>query len=350
MQTRSFQLTISLVTIFFHTVCAEENKQIGRISGYLFGDYYYMLNADTAASRGIRQYSSTPKDFQAFQFRRLYVNYDQPLTEQFAFQVIIESNDRSIDPAGRFGFYVKTAFLEWKNIFGSSALRVGLVPTLICTLTEKIWNYRSLERTLLDYRNLGQPSDMGISLRGTIDHSGILSYGAMISNGTGAFVENNKYKKYAGELLVKPFGGLSIETVADYEPASQEKNKLTLKGQLAYQSEFFTVGAELSQQVQSNAGGVDTAIIPRGLSLFAWAPIPGLENITGVVRYDIFDPNTQSLSGGYRENFLELAVDYMPIPNVHFMPNLWMNSYIGKAMVPRSSDVVARLTFFYIYK
>ena len=350
MRLRYFILAALLICIALSNVRAEETKLTGKISGYLMGDYYYMVGADTAAKRGNRQYSATPKDFQAFQFRRLYVIYDQPLSDKFAFQTIIESNDKTYDPTGKFGLYVKTAFLEWKEIIGTSTLRIGLIPTLTWGYAEKMWNYRSLEKTIADANGLGQPTDMGVSLRGMIDNEGMFSYGAMISNGTASLVENNKYKKYSGEVLAKPLKELSIEVVADYEPGALDKSKTTLKGLVAYQNEHFTIGGEYVQQTQANAAGVDTSIVPQGLSFFAWAPIPGVENLNGIVRYDMFDPNTKSSTAGFKENFLEIGVDYMPIPNVHFMPNLWMNTYSSKASATRSSDVVARLTFFYIYK
>jgi hypothetical protein len=42
----------------------------------------------------------------------------------------------------------------------------------------------------------------------------------------------------------------------------------------------------------------------------------------------------------------------MPIENVHFMPNVWVNSYKAKntSAAERKADVVARMTFFFVFK
>lgn len=351
------RIIFAMLLIVSTSAFAEETKLTGKISGYLFGDYYYAVGADTLASRGKQQYSSTPKDMQGFQFRRMYLIYDQPLSEKFAMQLILEGTDKSIfqsgqtaDTSGRFGIYVKTAFLEWKEIVPFGNLRIGLIPTLDWTNAERVWNYRSLEKTIMDARGYGLATDLGASLRGMIDGEGMFSYGAMISNGTGFKPESNKFKKFSGEVLAKPIKELGLEVVASYEPGALDHNKTTLKAMASYQNDHFTVGAEYFMQSQANAAGVDTSITPNGLSLFAWAPIPGVTGLNGVVRYDMFDPNSQVTTKGFKENFILIGLDYMPIPSVHFMPNLWMNTYSGKGATTQQSDVVARLSFFYIYK
>src|SRR5690242_7370719 len=98
---RTLRKIIPLVALFLlaQSVSAEETRPAGKISGYLFGGYYYMLGAGTAATRGAQQYSSKAKDFQGFQFRRLYVIYDQPLSDKFTMQPILEGTDKSLDPS-----------------------------------------------------------------------------------------------------------------------------------------------------------------------------------------------------------------------------------------------------------
>lgn len=332
---------------------AQDNKLAGKVSGYVMGDYYYMVGHDTAKAFGKTQFANTAKDMQGFQIRRMYLIYDQPLSDNFAMQTIIEGTDASTDPGGRLGIYLKAAFMEWKNIFHNSNVRVGLIPTLDWTNSEKIWNYRSLEKTSMDQRALGLPTDLGVSLRGTLDADAMFGYGVMISNGNGFKPESNKFKKFSGEFIAKPVKELSLEVVADYEPWVKDSNKTTIKGLVAYQAEKFTVGAEYIQQTMAKGGG-DTAttldLSPQVISLFAWAPIPGVEGLNGIVRYDMFNPNTAVSDKGYKENFLVVGVDYMPIPNVHIMPNIWMNTYAAKGSGTRDGDVAARVSFFYIYK
>ncbi|MEX2088990.1 MAG: hypothetical protein WEB62_04425, partial [Bacteroidota bacterium] len=172
----------------------------------------------------------------------------------------------------------------------------------------------------------------------------------MVGNGTGQKPENNKYKKYYGSLSAKPTKELVLEGYVDYEPAALGKHKTTLKGFAGYQASSFTLGVEAFQQTQANVGAAPADTKPFGVSFFAWVQIPGIHALDGFVRFDMFDPNTNRTDAGYKENFIVAGLDYMPIPNVHLMPNVWINSYSAKGAGRRDSDVAARMTLFYVYK
>lgn len=330
-----------------------------KVHGYVMADYYYMIGADMAASRGSGQFSSTPKDYQAFQFRRVYLYYEHNLSEQFFAQFLLEGNDKTFtyddkagDKRGLHSVFIKTAYLEWKDILTNHNLAIGLVPTPTWTwsFAEKTWNYRSIEKTITDFRGLGGAVDMGVSMRGKFDDAGTFGYVAMIGNGQGAKAENNKYKKFYAQLNAKPTKELLLEGYVDFEPNLGDKNKTTLKGFAAYQTKEFTVGAEVVRQTQAKAGVNGADIVPFGLALFAWSPIPGVENLNAFARFDSFDPDTKVTNQGFKESFYVLGFDYMPIGNVHIMPNIWVNSYSAKGTGSRDADVVGRLTFFYVYK
>lgn len=350
-------VAILLVTSF----SLSQDKPAGKVHGYVFGDYYYVAGADTAASRGAGQYSSTKKDFQGFQFRRVYLYYEHNLSEQFFAQFLLEGNDKTFtyddkagDKRGLHSVFIKTAYLEWKDILTNHNLAIGLVPTPTWSwsFAEKTWNYRSIEKTITDFRGLGGAVDIGISMRGKIDDAGTFGYVAMIGNGQGAKAENNKYKKFYGQLNAKPTKELLLEGYVDFEPNLGDKNKTTLKGFAAYQTKEFTIGAEVVQQTQAKVGVNGADIVPFGLALFAWAPIPGVDGLNAFGRFDYYDPNTKVSDAGYKENFFVVGVDYMPIKDVHIMPNVWVNTYSNKKSggPTRHADVVGRLTFFYVYK
>ncbi len=331
-----------------------QDKPAGKVHGYVFGDYYYVAGADTTASRGSGQYSATKKDFQGFQFRRVYLYYEHNLSEQFFAQFLLEGNNKVFDNLSQHSVFIKTAYLEWKDILPNQNLTIGLVPTPTWSwsFAEKTWNYRSIEKTIVDFRGLGSAVDMGISMRGKIDDAGMFGYVAMIGNGQGAKAENNKYKKFYGQLNAKPTKELLLEGYVDFEPNLGDKNKTTLKGFAAYQTKEFTIGAEVVQQTQAKVGVNGADIVPFGLALFAWAPIPGVEGLNAFGRFDYFDNNTKVSDAGYKENFFVAGLDYMPIKDVHIMPNIWVNTYSNKKSggPTRDADVVGRLTFFYVYK
>jgi hypothetical protein len=204
-------------------------------------------------------------------------------------------------------------------------------------------------------RGLGNASDLGVAARGKFDKAGNYGFGLMIGNGNGQKPEISKFKKYYATLFAKPLSGLSMEVYGDYEPNAGDKNKTTLKGFVSYQKKKFTIGAEVVNQMQKNAGGTDIDAAPFGISGFIWGTLYAKKDvpvINAFARYDYFDPDSKNDSTGYKESFITAGIDYMPIENVHIMPNVWINSYSGKtsSLAEKKADVVARMTLYYIYK
>ncbi|MGH8003303.1 MAG: hypothetical protein ACRECJ_01065, partial [Limisphaerales bacterium] len=323
--------------------------------GYAFGDYFYKING-TASEVSSTQYSAVAKDFQAFQFRRLQLYYDYNISEKFFSRFMLEANDKSLQPDGKFGDFLKAAYIEWKNIIprGNAALGLYPAPTWVW-LTEKVWNYRSMEKTIVDFRGMGGSggaSDLGIVLRGNFDAGNRYGYGFMIGNGAGQKPENNKYKKFYGELNAKPVKTVILEAYADYEPAAAERNVSTLKGFASYETSRLTGGVEAVYQTQENAGtaGADKTLF--GIAFFARGPVPPVEELNAFARFDFFNPNTQVTDSGFNEYFFLAGLDYMPVKNVHFMPNFWLNAFSDKSPtgLKKDADVALRLTFYYIYE
>lgn len=350
-----FFFVFSSLLLLSPTLLLSQDKSSGRVSGYVFGDYFYKLGGDSTGSGS--QYSQLHKTAQAFQFRRFYLYYDHTFDDSFAAQFLLEGNDKTLTD-GKHGVFVKTAYLEWKNIFHNASLWFGLIPTPTWSLlSEKVWNYRSIEKTITDFRGLGSASDIGVGLRGKFGDDGQFSYVAMIGNGNGQKPENNKLKKYYLSLSVKPAKEFVVEGYVDYEPGFNERNKTTLKGFAAYQTEKFTLGVEALTQIQAKQGSIPAGQTtpddktPFGISFFAWAPIPNVQGLNAFARYDFYNPNTKLPSSGFNESFITAGLDYMPIKNVHLMPNIWINSFSNKGTGPTpDTDVVARITFFYVYK
>lgn len=325
----------------------------GKLWGYAFGDYFYKVNGD---STGIStQYSVYPKSFQAFELRRIYLGYDYVFSDKFSSQFLLEGNDRILTSA-RLGIFIKAAFIEWKA-FDNASFVIGMIPTPTWSwsLNEKAWNYRSIEKTILDMRGLGNASDLGVATRGKFDKAGNYGFDFMIGNGNGQKPEINKFKKYYGTLFAKPVKGLSLEAYGDYEPNSGDRNKTTFRGFASYQYKKFNIGAEVAGQIQKNAGGTDIDAVPFGISTFIWGTLYAKKDkpvLNAFARFDLYNPDSKNDTLGYKENFITAGLDYMPIDNVHFMPNIWVNSYSAKSQTTaeKKADVVARMTFYYIYK
>lgn len=342
-----------LIFLSFVSLNVNGQDKGGKLWGYVFGDYYFKVSGDSTG--GSTQYAGYPNSYQAFEIRRAYLGYDYTFNDKFSAQFLLEGNDKILTNS-RLGIFIKTAYMEWKALENAS-FSIGLIPTPTWSwaLNEKAWNYRSIEKTILDMRGLGNASDLGIATRGKFDKAGNYGFGFMIGNGTGQRPEFNKFKKYYGTLYAKPVKGLSVEAYGDFEPNTGDKNKTTLKGFLSYQTKKFTVGAEVIQQTQKNAGGTDIDAVPFGISGFVWGTLYAKKDVpvlNAFARFDYYDPDSKNDSVGYKENFITAGLDYMPVENVHIMPNVWVNSYKGKTslLTERKADVVARMTFFYVYK
>ena len=356
MRARDFRLkAIMLLTTALAAPLFGQDKPAGKVHGYVFGDYFYKLHGDSLQVSST-QYSKVAKDFQAFQFRRLYLYYDHTISEKFFAQFLLEGTDKSLDTSGRYAMYIKAAYLEWKNIIPRGSAALGLYPTPAWAwLTEKVWNYRSVEKTIADFRGMGGAggaTDLGIVLRGQFDAGGRFGYGAMIGNGSGQKPEGNKYKKYYGALNARPVKTVTLEAYADYEPGATDKNISTLKGFAAYQVSRFTAGIEAVYQTQENAGPASADKTPFGVAFFAWGPVPSVDKLNAFARLDFSNPNTQVADSGFNEYFFVAGLDYTPVKHVHFMPNFWLNSFSDKspAGVKKEADMVVRMTFYYIYE
>jgi hypothetical protein len=352
-------MMLSVLTMLFglERVTGQEASST-KVHGYVFADYFYKLAGDSVGNGS--QYSNVHKKQSAVQFRRMYLYVDHKFNETFSSQFLFEGNDKSIDGNKKHSVFVKTAFLEWKNIFPNHTLAMGLIPTPTWSgpgsQAEKTWNYRSIEKTIADFRGLASASDMGIALRGKAMGEK-LGYTLMWGNGAGQSPEDNKSKKLYGNVNYKPAQGLHVELYADYEWGLFNKAKTLrnveknlYKAFVSYETERFTAGVEVFRQIQNHVTD-STDVKPFGISLFAHAPLIK-DKLSAFARVDRYNPDTEITKSGYNETFLTLGLDYMPLKNIHVMPNLWMNSFAKKAssVAGRDADVVARMTFFYIYK
>jgi len=343
-------------SIQFNTLYSQEKSPF-KISGLLFGDYFYKIHGDTSGTLG--EYSLYKKDYQAFDLRRVILSYEHSISDKFTAAFTLEGGNKFLGSGGRYSVIVKAAYLEWKNIFEGSNLYAGyfLTPAFVWGISEKMWAYRSVEKTISDFRSLTTAVDLGVGLKGCFDKKSKYGYFIMIGNGTATRPENNKYKNYYASLNAKPVENLNIEAYTEFEPNADDKNKLTFKGVLAYQTPFFTIGAEAVNQVKKKAGVNSSDVNPFGISFYAHGTLikdkkNKASKLNAFARFDVYDPDMKLDTAGFIENFITAGLDFMPIPSIHIMPNVWINTYTDKssAKIKKDSDIVARLTFFYIYK
>lgn len=319
-----------------------------QVSGYVFGDYFYKVDGDSSGSG--TQYSNLKKDYQGFDFRRIYVILKKNISKDFSANVTLEGNS-GVTTGGRYGIFFKIIQLTWKNLIPMGQVNLGLISPNTFDLEQDIWSYRSIEKTVGDFRGFGNSSDVGLSVQGDFDKKAMFSYFAMFGTGTGQRPIFTKNKKFYGQLTSRPAKGFVIGAYGDYETNGDGMEVNTLKGTAGYSSSVFNMGAAVYQQTRKNGTGTD--VKPFAFSVFAWAPLSTTKNLTvnAFARFDMFDPDTENTTSGFKQNFITGGLDFMPVKNVHFMPNIWVNSYTDKstANIDRPTDIVARMTFYYKY-
>ncbi len=353
-----------------------EFKPSGKLWGLVFSDYYFKVHADSLG-RGTGEYSNIKENANTFEFRRIYLGYDYQISEKFSAELLL-AHEKNYDANSNRTVFIKSANVKWKNILPKNDLIIGQSATPTWSfISEKVWGYRSVEKTVTDFHKAGNSNDVGIALQGKIDSAGNFGYNLMVGNGTGSKAETDISKKMYGDIYIKLFNKkLIVDLYADYERTQlspYEKSKTTFKFFVGYQTEKFTTGIELFHQLHANyalyfndstylsASISDIGI--SGISIFAKGTL--LKDKLGFfIRGDVFDPDVNFnkeyvYQGGYSayntEMFSVVGLDYTPVKNVHIMPNVWYSGYASrkknaKGFEKADYDLVPRLTVHYIFK
>lgn len=373
----------------------------GRIWGYSFGDYFHKAHSDSLNRGGNNQYTGIKKDIDQFQFRRIYLGYDYNISKKFMAELLLAAEDDFIAPTqgtgdlaadNKFTFYIKFANIRWRDfLWKGNDLVFGLQPTPTFPYTsENIFSYsRPVERTITDIRRT--PSfDFGIGMQGryqSVDKSTTWGYDFLVANGSSAkpqALNTQVYKWWYGDAFVAVANRrLLFDIYQDYQRQNWlptmygHAYRAMTKGIIAWVDKKFTIGTEAyintlgNCEVGTRAGGKDTlAGNATGLSLYGHVNLVGTR-LRFFARYDIYNPNTRydnttytkyatlyGVSTSYepnnKERFLSTGIDYSPVANIHIMPNIWYNKYIGQqtnlaGKAATDYDLVYRVTFYFTF-
>jgi hypothetical protein len=370
-------LALTSLTVFSQKDTIKvEFKPSGKLWGYAFGDFLYKAHTNSF-NQSNTQYAATPKDFNSLEFRRIYLGYDYDISEHFSTQLLLAYEGTSLASDGNRSVYIKIANVRWKNIIHNGDLVIGAMASPTFINSESFWNYRSLEKTIMDMRKIGSSNDVGVSLQGKFNDKGDYGYNFMISNGSGAKPETDRFKKFYANVYAKFMDQkIILDLGADNEWTQShpnQKSKTTLKVFLGYQTKTFSAGVEAFQQVQKNYSIIYTDQVPptiqdsvnalaSGVSVFVRGSITN--KLGYILRYDYFNPDSKfnvnniygtAYTGIYTESFLLAGLDYTPIKNIHFMPNVWYDMYNNRyntvnGLSKSSNDLAIRLTVHYIFR
>jgi len=319
-----YLIIVFSVSMLQNTIFAGEESK-GKVSGYMFGDFYYNLSDP-----------DTSVNYNGFRFRRIYFTYDRDLSETFSVRFRLEMN--SVD-GERLEPYVKNAYLAWKNLIPNSTIYFGAQGTPLFKVADKTWGYRSIAKTIMDFRKVGSSSDLGIGISGKLIESGSFGYHVLVANGEGKKGESNEYKKIYVSIPIVVSENFRIVPIADYEGGADDMTKQTLALFIGMTGETVNAGVEVFQKTHDKALAGDD-LIENGVSIFG--SIRVAEKVKSFARLDIYDPNTDMDDDGL--NYIIAGIDYEPEKNVNIMPNIRVESY---ELSGKDNFISALLTFFY---
>lgn len=359
-------------------------KPSGKIWGYAFGDYAYKLHADSA-QRGSVQYSRLAKDYNSFNLRRVYLGYDYQFSPTISSQLLLahessfEANPSNPDVLtdNNRSIYIKAMNIRFKNVIPRATIVAGQQSTpTFATLSEGVWGYRSIEKTIADMRGISSSTDLGVGIYGRIGKSENVGYDVLVGNNNGAKLENNNFKKIYTSLYAYFFDKkLVIQGNFEHDRTALQpvhKDISTIKAFAAYKTATTTIGVEAFQQTQTNSTsfiqGVPTApdtiytkVKPSGISLYLTQQLTK-DKLSFFARFDIYNPDTKFTNDknyvkGYnssRESFATIGLDFVPAKNVHIMPNLWYNQYHSKLRdasgnLKNDYDLAGRITLYFTF-
>jgi len=300
----------------------------GKISGYAFGDYYYVAAADDGAK--------VPEKQNAFQLRRVYFTYDKEIDEGVSTRLRLEAKDAGFGSGSKMKPFVKNIYMKWGKAVGGADLYLGLSGTPTWALAEKAWGYRAIEKTVLDLNKIGSSADIGVALKGK---AGKLAYTAMVGNGPGQSSEEDNGKKLYGSLSFAASEALTLEGYADFNMLPNEQDQMTLKVFAGYQGEGLRAGVEAFSRINKAAGvaaqaGDDVTI--SGISLYATLPLG--ESLKGFGRLDAVSNDDKDTT----DMLIIAGLDHSPVKNVYLMPNIYVQLPDGP-----DPSIQGRLSFKY---
>ena len=333
----------------------------GRISGLVFTDLYYNITgdpghsyagsgADTARASidGVPFADGQPrvigKDLNGLLIRRIYFQLDNDLSIRLSTRFRLEADSRALTSDSKIGVYVKAAYLQIKDLVPRGSINVGMTNTPTFENAEEFWAYRSVEKTIADFRGLAGSADLGVSAKGFFDDAHRVGYYAMVGNGTGQRPEDNRYKRAYFALPLRPIEDFRIEPYVDYEAAPGETDRALYKLFAGYEFRRFALGGEILQRVNHVAVGRNR--MPFGYSIFG--RLRAAEKLQAFARYDRWQPDTRAANRIDSDLYIA-GLDWEPYKDVHIMPNVEATQYEarGTAVAPPHHDLQARITFYY---
>jgi hypothetical protein len=326
---------ILVLTILLLLVPSTRLKGEGKFSGLMFGDYYYAL----------KNHDTTVEDNNGFWFRRIYLTYDNTLTDKIAMRFRLEMNSpgdfktsTSLIP------FVKDAYLSTK--IGKHTLMLGLIGTPLYDTLDEYWGYRPMEKTPIDLFKFGNSREFGLGLKGALDARTVV-----VGNGAGLKSETDHGKAVYARLNFQPTAALFFELYADYTDTGVDSSVNILQAFAGVKGKWGRSGLNFGLR---NAKLGESSDDIKFVSLFGVFKL--CQKMDFVARFDrMLDPNPNGskieyipMDSNAKANVLLAGLGWSLNDNVKIIPNVKYIFYDAPEIGDKpSADLYAYLTLFF---
>lgn len=265
----------------------------GEIKGYMIAEWY------TIAEHNTGEEDDGIKGNRGLWFRRIYFTYNNKLSDAVKMRFRIEMNSSEYE-ATKLVPYVKDAWIDFKLGAGVN-LKAGILDPPIFTSLEKIWGYRSLEKTPLDLYKWTSSRDFAVGLYG----GKIFQWGGYFGQGSSnkGEVDNGK-KIYLHMAYVDK--GFNVALNGHYEKRKEIITETLIHPYVTYSGDWGRVGVEYghrAEKVKPEEGDEESYKYNLVSAFIVWT---ASKKIDLIFRYD------KNWGNGYYENWKGSKVAYIP--------------------------------------
>ena len=315
-------------------------KGEGKLSGLMFGDYYYVLS----------QHNEGLEKNNGFWLRRIYVTYDNTLTDKISMRFRLEMNSPGdFKTAATLVPFVKDAYLAHK--LGKHTLMLGLIGTPLYDNLDEYWGYRPMEKTPIDLFKFGNSREFGVGLKGSLDARNKLTYTVIFGNGDGLKSELGRGKAVYGRLNFQPTPSLFFEIYGDYTNVGPDVSVNILQAFAGVKGKWGRSGLNFGVRNFTTAGETSDM---KFVSLFGVFKVGAKLDLIG--RYDrLLDPNPSGSKIDYipmadnaQANVVLAGLGWSLSDNVKVIPNLKYVFYDAPGIGDKpAADLYAYLTLYF---
>jgi hypothetical protein len=321
-----------------------------RISGLVFGDYYYF---------GDSQPQAAFQDQHGMWLRRAYFTYDHRFSPAITTRLRLEANGNGRLAGGSATPFVKDAYMAW-TFHGRQELITGIQPSLTFDYIEGFWGLRHIEKTPLDLYATDSSRDTGFTVRGPINTSGSMRYAYQFGNESGNNGEVDKFKIQRATFRFEKNPGFAVEGFWAHSDRNLQADRETAQIFLGWRNPKGRVGFHYTFQKREAATNAPANTPDIDLNIYSGFGVLELprRKVSFFLRLDRYDdpcldcgaiayfpaatnaPFTTTIGG----------MEYYILPSVRISPNFEYVSFGDPATGTKPKNMsVARFTFYWVW-